>query len=92
MAGEMLGLQTIYLDAGSGAEREISAKMIAAVRRAVNTPLIVGGGINSSVKAIAALEAGADMIVMGNALEKDPDMLIEVSDKIYEWNQRLIGK
>jgi putative glycerol-1-phosphate prenyltransferase len=92
MAGEMLGLQTIYLDAGSGAEREISAKMIASVRRAVNTPLIVGGGINSSAKAIAALEAGADVIVMGNALEKDPDMLIEVSDKIYEWNQRLIGK
>lgn len=92
MAGEMLGLQSIYLDAGSGAEREISPKMIASVRRAVNVPLIVGGGINSSTKAINALEAGADLIVIGNALEKDPDMLIEISDKIYEWNQRLIGK
>lgn len=92
MAGEMLGLQTIYLDAGSGAEREIGAKMIAAVRRALNVPLIVGGGINTSEKAIRALEAGADLIVIGNALEKDPDLLIEVSDKIYEWNQRLIGK
>ena len=92
MAGEMLGLQTIYLDAGSGAEREISAKMIATVRRAVNIPLIIGGGINSSRKAMSALEAGADMIVIGNALEKDPDLLIEISDKIYEWNQRLIGK
>ncbi len=92
MAGEMLGLQAIYLDAGSGAEREISAKMVAAVRRAINVPLIVGGGINSSQKAMRALEAGADMIVIGNALEKEPDMLIEISDKIYEWNQRLIGK
>lgn len=92
MAGEMLGLQTIYLDAGSGAEREISPRMIASVRKAVNVPLIIGGGINSSIKAMNALEAGADMIVIGNALEKDPDMLIEVSDKIYEWNQRLIGK
>jgi putative glycerol-1-phosphate prenyltransferase len=89
MAGEMLGLQVIYLDAGSGAEREISPKMIATVRRAINVPLIVGGGINSSIKAMNALEAGADMIVIGNALEKDPDMLTEISDKIYEWNQRL---
>jgi phosphoglycerol geranylgeranyltransferase len=92
MAGEMLGLQTIYLDAGSGAEREVSAKMITTVKRSLNVPLIVGGGINSSEKAIRALEAGADMIVIGNALEKDPDLLIEVSEKIYEWNQRLIGK
>ena len=92
MAGEMLGLETIYLDAGSGGEREIGPKMIAAVRRAVSVPLIVGGGINSSQKAMKALEAGADMIVIGNALEKEPDMLIEISERIYEWNQRLIGK
>jgi phosphoglycerol geranylgeranyltransferase len=92
IAGEMLGLQTIYLDAGSGAEREISQKMIASVRRAIKIPLIVGGGINSTIKAVNALEAGADLIVIGNALEKNPDMLIEVSDKVYEWNQRLIGK
>jgi putative glycerol-1-phosphate prenyltransferase len=92
MAGEMLGLQTIYLDAGSGAEREISAKMIASVRRVINVPLVIGGGINTSEKALSALSAGADMIVMGNALEKNPDLLIEVADKVYEWNQRLIGK
>jgi phosphoglycerol geranylgeranyltransferase len=87
MAGEMLGLQTIYIDAGSGAEKEISARMIAAVRKSVTSPLIVGGGINSAQKAIAALEAGADMIVIGNALEKDPDLLTEVSEKIYAWNK-----
>lgn len=87
MAGQMLGLQTIYIDAGSGAEKEISPRMIAAVRKSVTVPLVVGGGINSSRKAIAALEAGADMIVIGNALEKDPDLLTEVSEKIYEWNR-----
>lgn len=87
MAGEMLGLQSIYLDAGSGAEKEISAKMIASVRKAVNIPLIVGGGLNTAQKAFTALEAGADMIVIGNALEKDPDLLTEISEKIYEWNQ-----
>jgi phosphoglycerol geranylgeranyltransferase len=88
MAGEMLGLQLIYLDAGSGAEREISPRMITAVRKAVNVPLIVGGGINTSQKAISALESGADVIVIGNALEKDPDLLTEVSEKIYEWNKQ----
>ena len=87
MAGEMLGLQSIYLDAGSGAEKEISPKMIATVRKSVNVPLIVGGGINTSQKAFAALESGADMIVIGNALEKNPNLLIEISDKVYEWNQ-----
>ena len=59
MAGEMLGLQSIYLDAGSGAEKEISVRMIASVRKAVNITLLVGGGINTSQKAINALEAGA---------------------------------
>jgi len=89
MAGEMLGLQSIYLDAGSGAEKEISPKMIATVRKSVNVPLIVGGGINTSQKALNALEAGADMIVIGNALEKNPNLLIEISDKVYEWNQSI---
>src|SRR6187399_2720675 len=64
MAGEMLGLRAIYLDAGSGAEKEINAKMIATVRKSVDTPLIVGGGINTSQKALTALQAGADMIVI----------------------------
>jgi phosphoglycerol geranylgeranyltransferase len=87
MAGEMLGLQTIYMDAGSGAEKEISARMISTVRKSVNVPLIIGGGINTTRKAITALEAGADMIVIGNALEKEPNLLNEVAEKIYEWNQ-----
>lgn len=87
MAGEMLGLQAIYMDAGSGAEKEISARMITTVRKSINVPLIIGGGINTKQKAFAALEAGADMIVIGNALEKHPNLLIEISEKVYEWNQ-----
>lgn len=86
LAGEMLGLQVTYLDAGSGAEKEINARMIATVRKSVQGPLIVGGGINTSQKAWTALEAGADMIVIGNALEKDPDLLTGIAEKVYEWN------
>ena len=89
LAGQMLGLRLIYLDAGSGAKREINAKMISTVRKTISVPLIIGGGINTSKKAITALEAGADMIVIGNALEKDPNLLTEISDKVYDWNHRL---
>lgn len=89
MAGEMLGMKLVYLDAGSGAEREISARMINTVRKNITIPLIVGGGINTPEKAQTALEAGADMIVIGNALEKDPELLTEISDCVYEWNLKL---
>ncbi len=92
LAGEMLGLRLIYLDAGSGAEREINARMISTVRKAVKAPLVVGGGIDSSRKALTALEAGADMIVIGNALEKDPNLLIEISEQVYDWNQAIEPK
>lgn len=87
MAGEMLGLHMMYMDAGSGAEKEISPRMISAVRKVIQAPLIVGGGINTAQKALTALEAGADMIVIGNALEKDPNLIIEITDKVYDWNQ-----
>ena len=92
LAGEMLGLKLIYLDAGSGAEREVSQKMISTVRKAVNAPLIVGGGINTPQKAFQALEAGADLIVIGNALEKAPQLLTEISDRVYDWNKSVASK
>ena len=65
--------------------------MIASVRKSITVPLMVGGGINTSQKAITALESGADMIIVGNALEKNPKLLTEIADKIYEWNHR-VGK
>jgi putative glycerol-1-phosphate prenyltransferase len=80
MAGEMLGLKIIYLDGGSGAIQPVPAKMIAAVRRAVACPLVVGGGINSAAKAENAWEAGADIVVVGNGLEKDPGLIHEITD------------
>jgi phosphoglycerol geranylgeranyltransferase len=92
IAGEMLGMKLIYLDAGSGAEREVNQKMISAVRKSVDLPLIVGGGINTPQKALNALHAGADLIVIGNALEKSPDLLTEISDKVYDWNQTTASK
>ncbi|HMU02056.1 MAG TPA: geranylgeranylglyceryl/heptaprenylglyceryl phosphate synthase, partial [Saprospiraceae bacterium] len=67
MAGELLGLKQIYMDAGSGAKNPISESMINTVSSAINIPLIVGGGISTPEKAAANAKAGADVIVVGNA-------------------------
>lgn len=88
MAGEMLGLRLTYLDAGSGAERPVPPELIAAVRQSVDTPVIVGGGITSSAKAKAALAAGADLIVVGNGIERDPALLPEVAQAVRSFNER----
>jgi heptaprenylglyceryl phosphate synthase len=61
--------------------------MIASVKKAIGVPLIVGGGINTAQKALNAFQAGADLVVIGNALEKNPELLNEISEKVYELNQ-----
>lgn len=77
MAGEQLGLRLMYLDGGSGAQYPVSAAMIRAVREAVDTPLIVGGGLNTGEKIYNALAAGADVVVVGNHLEQNPTFLAD---------------
>jgi phosphoglycerol geranylgeranyltransferase len=86
MAGEMLGMKLIYLDGGSGALYPVSAKMIEMVKNNIDTPLIVGGGINSAEKAHAALQAGADVIVIGNAFEKKPELLTEIAQVAQQYS------
>ncbi len=87
MAGELLGLQLLYMDAGSGAETPISTEMISSVAGAVNVPLIVGGGIRSKKQAEAALKAGADIIVVGNAFEKDLNnpLMVDIPEMIAKF-------
>ena len=87
MAGEMLGLKVIYLDAGSGALRPVPADMIRQVKKATGIPLIVGGGITDPEKAKVALDAGADLIVIGNAIEKNPGLISAVSEVIHDRHQ-----
>ncbi len=89
MAGELLGLQIMYLDAGSGAQKSVSPEMITAVRKAVDTPIIVGGGINTVEKAQAALDAGADVIVVGNGIEQNPDLLPEIAQIVKAFNEKI---
>lgn len=83
MAGEMLGMKVIYMDSGSGAKRAISENMIEAVAKNVSIPLIVGGGITDPEKAYRNCKAGADVIVIGNAIEKDPSLIREMALAIH---------
>ncbi|HBF87811.1 MAG TPA: geranylgeranylglyceryl/heptaprenylglyceryl phosphate synthase [Bacteroidales bacterium] len=78
LAGELLGLKSLYLDAGSGATKHVSLNMISAVKKNTNIPLIVGGGIRSKEDAIAVFSAGADIIVIGTAFEKNPSLIAEI--------------
>ena len=89
IAGEMLGLQCIYLDAGSGAMQPVPSKMIKQVKKNIEGPLIVGGGLNSAYKVKNALDAGADIVVIGNGLQKNPGWLAEVSEVIQFYNEEL---
>jgi len=84
MAGELLGLKMIYMDAGSGAQNPISTSMIEAVSTAIDIPLIVGGGIRTPEKAFENVKAGADVIVVGNAIEKDPHLIKEMAAAVHE--------
>ncbi len=77
MAGEMLGLSMIYLEAGSGADSTVPLPLIRAVRENISVPLAVGGGIRSSREITDVYSSGADLIVLGNGCEKDPDLLAE---------------
>ena len=89
IAGEYLGLKMIYLEAGSGAKSPVSVSMIEDVSSVIDIPLIVGGGIKTPEKAAANVRAGADMIVVGNAIEKDPELIIDMSAAIHSVNAKV---
>ncbi len=77
LAGEMLGLQMIYLEAGSGATNPVPVNLIKAVVENITIPLAVGGGIKNKQEVEEIFNAGADLIVLGNACEKNPELLTE---------------
>jgi putative glycerol-1-phosphate prenyltransferase len=84
LAGEMLGLGMIYLEAGSGAAKPVPANIVKAVRENVSIPIAVGGGIRNKKDIEEIFNAGADTIILGNGCEKNPDLLrdaCEVRDK-----------
>lgn len=72
LAGELLGNKLIYLEAGSGAKHSVNKEVIKTVKESISIPLIVGGGIRTVEQMNLAYSAGANMLVIGTAFEKDP--------------------
>ncbi len=83
LAGELLGLKLIYMDAGSGAQKPVSDEMIRTVAQTVSLPLIVGGGIQKPETAAAKVRAGAHALVVGNAIEKDPSLILDIAQAVH---------
>ena len=83
MAGEMLGLKLIYLDAGSGALNTVPEHMVENVKKSISIPLIIGGGIRTPEHAAAICRAGADLIVIGNVLENNYQSLDAFAESIH---------
>ena len=87
-AGEMQGKHVLYLDAGSGARRPVSAEMVAKVSNHTDIPLFVGGGIVSPEKVYENCQAGANLIVVGNAIERDPLLIKDMAAATRESSVR----
>jgi phosphoglycerol geranylgeranyltransferase len=85
LAGEMLGMKLIFMDAGSGARTPINGSMIATVSTRTTVPLIIGGGIKTPEKALVNCNSGADIIVVGNSIEKDSELIGEMADAIHSF-------
>ena len=83
LAGELLGMKLIFAEAGSGALNPVSETMIERMRSEISIPLITGGGIRTPEKAVANCKAGADLIVVGNSIEQNKDLIRSLADAVH---------
>ncbi len=91
MAGEMLGLKLIFMDAGSGASITVPESMITFVKKSIEIPLIIGGGIRTPKQAKSIFKAGADTIVIGNRFEENPNLILEFMKVVDEMNNSIFS-
>jgi phosphoglycerol geranylgeranyltransferase len=85
VAAGLIGMAAVYLDAGSGAANPVGPDVVGAVRRAVTLPVFVGGGMRTPVQVRAARAAGADFVVVGNAIEAGgPDAIRELVEAVRD--------
>ncbi len=78
LASEQLGHKMIYLEAGSGATDHVPTEMIKAVRQSIDIPLIVGGGLRTAEDIKEVFKAGANIVVVGSAIERNPEIAKEL--------------
>lgn len=80
-AAEFLGMKVVYLEAGSGAKFSVSEKIIKEVKKDINIPLIVGGGIRNITQLEKAYKAGANLVVIGTVFENNENFFKELKNK-----------
>ncbi|MCS6916756.1 MAG: geranylgeranylglyceryl/heptaprenylglyceryl phosphate synthase [Chitinophagales bacterium] len=83
MAGELLGLRSLYLEAGSGARMPVSTALVRGVREHTQVPLFVGGGIRTAEQATELCRAGADVIVAGTATEESTETISTLAAAVH---------
>jgi phosphoglycerol geranylgeranyltransferase len=83
MAGEMLGLKLLYLEAGSGAQHSVPVAMVEQVKQNISIPLLVGGGLRNPEQASEIALAGADIVVIGTAFEKNSGLISEMANAVH---------
>ena len=88
IAGQLLGMRMIYLEAGSGAKDSVPTEMVREIKKNMDIPLFVGGGLRTEEQIKNVMDAGADIIVIGNAFEKDPDLIYDFSCIIHSFNKK----
>ena len=86
LAGELLGMKLIFMDAGSGALHQVSQRMISQVKKATNLPLIIGGGMKTPDDLRKTFEAGADVIVIGTSVEDNPKIIEQMAEVRNQMN------
>lgn len=82
LTAQFLGMQLVYLEAGSGAPEPVPSEMVAAVKREIAIPLVVGGGIRTAEAARTVARAGADVVVTGTVIEEDQTKLQAIVDAV----------
>jgi len=89
LAAQFFGMRFVYLEAGSGADQPVPPAMVRAVKRAIDVPLIVGGGLRTAEQAHDAITAGADIIVTGTLVEGTIDIKRTLGQYLFELSERL---
>ncbi len=92
MAGQLLNMQMIYLDAGSGAKIPVPQNMIEKLQAYIKVPIIVGGGLRDTDSVHQSLQAGADLVVIGNALEENPKWIKRFSEVVHQFSPLQVKK
>lgn len=88
IAGELMGMHLTYLEAGSGATHTVPEEMISYIRKSIETPVIVGGGITTTDAMEVIYDAGADIIVVGNTFESDLQKMVDFVKWVETYNNR----